>query len=471
MKRLLLTLFPVAGAALALDELAFRLQPEDTLEKRFETQLELRADVVHISGSRAGEEMEHDQPLACRATRREHAELEDRYVTVEDGRPVELVRAFGDAQRETQLELQGSPMPPSGSVSDFEDRDVRLARADDDTLEAAFADGGDDEAADLLERLRLDTDFVFLLPAGDASVGDTWTVSGDHLPDLVAPAGDLHPFVVPDEPVERPTTLESVNLNAPLAGMTLAAGELLGVLAGDFEAELVQREEEGEAELAVIEVRLDVEGTLDPTARFGRDVAKGVPEGVPFEYDHEVLVRLEGTGRLRWHLAKRTAARFPARGRGRHRRDDRPLLALPAPEDGRDHRRRAAHGGRVGGHVPEPRVRAGRALGAAGDAGHRVAPRVARCGPPIRRAGSGSRDPAHPIRRFPQAGTTLRRSGARFRRPRTRILRDPAAGNPGTTRPRHRPRFRFLAPWALPSRPARGPGRRAVPWRPRGFVR
>lgn len=307
MTRVPLALLLLAPALGAPDELVFGPDEGETVSKRFETVFEVAFDEVQVSGENKGEEVERTVPMKSSIHREKRIVLGDRYERIVDRRPLAIRRSVEEAHALDDVEIQGQPPQHREGTSPLEGRDLRVRWNDEDErYDFALDEEEDDEDVDprLLEDLRPDADFRFLLPGDDVDPGDSWSADGGHLLDLIVPGGDFFPFLPPREIRRPPANAPQVQLRAPFAGTTIPLGQLVRALPGQITVEYAGEAEEDGVRLALLDLEVEAEGDVDVTERLRPHVAHGIPESVEYEYAHTVELSLSGSGRLRWDVER-----------------------------------------------------------------------------------------------------------------------------------------------------------------------
>ena len=217
----------------------------------------------------------------------------DTYESVAEVRPLVLVRAFQTMRFHTEANGESEEDDKLGGKT------VRFEwDAANEVYKKSFVgdEGGD---AEDLDALREDLDLRSLLPEGEVSVGDTWTVDGIGMVELWLPGLDVRGQLEGGDLGEAPPELIE-NLKA--------FGEKLSIQC-TYQGEV----EEGGVRLAQIALAADVDESIpiDPS------LIANDPEAPPFDWDHlDVKLELDYEGTLLWNQAEGRFASFESKSQG-----------------------------------------------------------------------------------------------------------------------------------------------------------
>lgn len=212
--------------------------------------------------------------------------LSDEYVSVEDGRPLELLRRFD----EVSMEYDTNGEQGSENAEDIEGVAV-VFKWNDDTegYDVDFAEDSESADESVLEGLMEDMDFRGLLPAGDAEQGDSWDVESDTIVGLMFPGMQLSHILsmaqdsgdgIPEGILEQ---LEDLHEGLEMTCEYTGVRDVDGVSAG------------------VIQITMEGSSALDLSAVLGD--AMELPEGADSNIEEATLgVSLEGEGELLWNV-------------------------------------------------------------------------------------------------------------------------------------------------------------------------
>ncbi len=300
-----LALLAIAGPLLAgptptETRVRFSVAEGTTLTKRFSSRVDLALDEMRVL--RNGKEPDGLPELEMQVETDFEVVVEDRYVAVRDGRTRELVRRFDtisvDTTMSMEMDMQGQTQnqeTPVKAGSELEGETVRfLWNEESETYEPSFVDSEADE--DLLEDLALDMDLRALLPGHDVAIDESWEVDPRALPTVMAPGGDLK--LVAETPGHG------------MGDMSGQMGELSDWfdenLRGEVRCRLVEVVRQGERDIAVVAITLELENDVDLTELAQEELAKvDLPPGSSeIEVEHmRTNLAIEGEGRLEWDLA------------------------------------------------------------------------------------------------------------------------------------------------------------------------
>lgn len=234
-------------------------------------------------------------------------DVSDEYVSVEDGKMLELVRLYES--------IEGSWEAPddSGEMDELDDlvgKKVRFAwNAEDEAYEIEFhEDEGDEE---LLEGLGIDMDFTGLLPSGDVSEGDEWSVPAKQLATALTLGSEFEDMAFDDLASEAETEEEQMILG-------MVQDEILP----QFEA--MMEEFQGsctylgrrDGGIGAIRVAVDSQGSVDLVDAIVSLVEAQVPPEAGVEVsveDASIEIGVEGEGELLWNVEAGTFAGFSMR--------------------------------------------------------------------------------------------------------------------------------------------------------------
>ena len=227
--------------------------------------------------------------------------ITDVYKEVEDGRPLKLVRTYDEISHvidnplsiEMMGESQEANMHGTGS-SDLSGKSVVFAYdADAEEYSATFAEGedGDDDA---LSELAEDLDLRALLPAGEVSEGDSWSIDIETIVDVLFPGGNI------------PIDVESDGDDSPMgAGDPFAIADprmLFGEADGEATGTFAGMREVDDVMVAVIELEITVDSSVEMTEFLAETVAESGPEGMDIGLESaDSEWTYEGSGELLWN--------------------------------------------------------------------------------------------------------------------------------------------------------------------------
>jgi hypothetical protein len=270
------------------DEVTLAWSPaeESVLVRTFDAEASnrLAAITYHIGD----QDFEEENLPEYRMEFQEHVVVRDELAAAGEGRPRVLVRRFEELTQETSTTF-GEDEQTSSASSPLVERSVRFTwNEEDERYEVEAADDGEleDEVAALLEE---DMDLRLVLPPGEVEVDDEWELDARLYLAFMWPSGLVE---WRDEDQEGDTSVEDRARNR----------QTIENLAGEGRARLLELRDEDGRTLAVIEVELDVETSLEfeveevgtITTRIAREVAGQILWDVAAGY--AVSAELEGEG-------------------------------------------------------------------------------------------------------------------------------------------------------------------------------
>ncbi len=177
-----LALVPLFSA----DDIAFRPAAGSSVAKGLTIDVELGLDEVTMSmnGQELPPEMlgeVGDQKLLVHLM----MEVTEKYVSVKEGRPLELLRTFDELSAEIEF---GGEAESNEDADELKGKTVRfLWNEGESRYDKSWHESSGDEED--LESLSEDMDLRVLLPKKSVSAGDTWEVAGAELAPLFMPGG------------------------------------------------------------------------------------------------------------------------------------------------------------------------------------------------------------------------------------------------------------------------------------------
>ncbi|MEM7309828.1 MAG: hypothetical protein AAF682_24340 [Planctomycetota bacterium] len=282
------------------DEVRFAPEAGFTLTKTFSTAEEMTLDemAVVVNGEEQDPEMMGmDQDISSSM----EVVLVDEYVAVSDGRPEKLSRTYDTLGSAMTMKMT-NPMMGDMSIemtgeSELEGETV-LFSWNGDEYDVEFAeDGGADE--ELLTDLDEDTDFRDFLPGVAVDEGDTWEVSPEALRPVLAFGGSLKFENETEDSADAMMGFGNTSTMPP-------PDAFLGDIDGKINAEYRGTREEDGANVAVIQLSVEVTSAKDMTDFFteAMDDAEMPPEmDMEMSYDSvDMEFELSGEATLLWSL-------------------------------------------------------------------------------------------------------------------------------------------------------------------------
>ncbi|MEO6708370.1 MAG: hypothetical protein ABI054_12945 [Planctomycetota bacterium] len=292
---LLLALSPRA------DEISFHPEDGSKLTKQFTITGEIELGDVTLDVN--GQDMTGELPSDVSAGFEVTAQIVDRYVKVEGGKPLELLRQF--------LQFSGSyhAMEESGSTGDFDGLGSRKVRFkwNEDTERYDISSDDGEPVPDEARIMGVDMDLRSLLPGKSVTQNDSWNVDGKQLATALVPGIDLGylPELKTDTDDEDAEAFEMFKrILSP--EFERLRDECKAVC--DYSG---QREVDGRT-LAVIKLRLDITGKIDMSelVRLAMTEGGGLEESDFTIGDASLDMKLGGEGELLWDISAGTAHAF-----------------------------------------------------------------------------------------------------------------------------------------------------------------
>lgn len=297
----LLALFPALVAFTpAAQRLAFGPESGTILAKTFTVETSMSLDNMDMLVDGNSPPMDMEMEMSSDAV--VEFAVTDEYVEVGGGQVLKLARTFEDLtvsnESSMSMSMMGEQNMSSSGESQLTGKTIVFSR-DGDTGEVSTAFAEDSEGDDdLLEDLYLEFDFSGLLPTEEVEEGASWEVDPAKMVDVLAPCGDLKIDIEVDG--------DDMGMSSgPDASTDLRA--VLGEIEGSVTATLSGFREDGDRQLAVIKLVVEIESAKDLTEmsrEMMSDMGDNLPEGASMEvesFDSELA--LEGEGELAWDVA------------------------------------------------------------------------------------------------------------------------------------------------------------------------
>jgi hypothetical protein len=318
MKNKTLLLLPLLAApalyafAAAPSKVTFEPSEGSSAAKTFENVVEMTLDNMDMTmnGEEAPMMPEMDMSITMTST----VAVTDEYVKIRENAPATLRRTFDELANNVsvsmEIEMMGDTQSNDQEIdasSELEGKTVVFIW-DEDEADYVKAFDPEEEESELLEDLWEDMDLRSLLPEGDVSEGDEWTIPVKGLGSILAPGGNL--AMVPEE----------MDAEAMMSG-----GMGMGGSMADFISELLDGEANGrflgmrvvdEKKLGAIKVTVDISSSNDMTEKV-LEMMENMPDEMEMEmdFDHiDVEFTLEGEGELLWDMEAGRAHSFELSG-------------------------------------------------------------------------------------------------------------------------------------------------------------
>ena len=305
--RLLSSSTLIAGALVSFsargEEPVFRPETGSTLEKSFETRVQLELDLLELAldGQDLGAMLGNFEFSIETAV---GVSVSDQYHGVADGRPSKLTRTFDEIGGDVAVEFStdfGSESSDIESTSELEGETVVFTWDDErGEYDVAYAQGEGD--AELLEGLDEDMDLRVFLPPGEVSEDATWSVELEDLGRLAIPGGNLAL-----QPEDMDQDEVDVDVDAIEEILSQEYDDLGSLFDGECACKFNGTREVGGERLAEIEVRIEGNASVDFA-----DSLEQIIEALAAELGDEgpdlaiqdatIDLGFEGEGVLSWNL-------------------------------------------------------------------------------------------------------------------------------------------------------------------------
>ena len=271
---LLLTSSPVQNETYTL-----KYAPDEGVILKRDFEVEGSLDLTDFSMTVDGEEPELGETELSYVWS-ESIVVEDELISVDEGRPFELVRTFSSLGQETVI--SGGEDEEDVELTSKSDLEGRRLRFEWDEDAEYYSVEADDEEGDLeelvLEWLEEDMDLRAVLPEDEVEIGDSWDIDEAVYLPLMWPGGLLG-FYDEESDEEQADYQREIN-----------QGKIEN-LSGEGEATLEEVREEGDVLVAVLRIELTIE-----TAGEGTEV------GGLTDIEHTAKISRQLEGNLLWDI-------------------------------------------------------------------------------------------------------------------------------------------------------------------------
>ncbi|QDU69359.1 hypothetical protein [Engelhardtia mirabilis] len=284
------------GLALPSEMIKFQTPEGLVLKKTFSNTSEMTLDEMDMLMN--GEPLPFPMDMDITVSTDQTVVVTDTLGTVRGGHPIKVERTFdsltSDSVSSMSSSMMGDEEMEANGTSELEGLSVVFTWDDDEgEFTVAFAEDSEGDE-DLLEGLKEDMDLRVLLPAGDVSEGESWSIDPSLMISVLAPGGNLQ--IVPED-------TEMGGMGMPGGSMNLE--QMLGELDGEVTGKLVGLRDVDDSKIAVIAITLEIESTNDLT-EFMREMMESVelpPEAGSMEIESfDVEMSIAGEGELLWDI-------------------------------------------------------------------------------------------------------------------------------------------------------------------------
>jgi hypothetical protein len=257
--------------------------PEDGSSLAKEYTIDLTLGVGDITAYVDGQDLSESIPADFELMAEFAMEVTDEYVETVEGVPHELIRTYDSMEFYWEADEESGD---AEELAELEGKSVKFKwDEEDESYEITYHESEGDE--DLLKGLGPDMDLRALLPDGDVSEGDTWTVEAKDLGTVFFFGSSFEELDMGDGDAEIAAIFES---------------ELYPQLESLLEGFITECEYKGDGSIGV---SLNGEGSIDLTSLIEEMVASQMPDGFELEMtidEATVNVTIEGEGTLKWDL-------------------------------------------------------------------------------------------------------------------------------------------------------------------------
>ncbi len=301
-------------AAPVMEGPAFGPEEGLSISRNFEAEIDLQLDSFSLQAN--GEDMTA-MLGEFELTMRNELELSvtDTFAGLGEGRPTKLERTYDEVAGSTTINvvtIMGPEDQDLSSQSELEGKTVLFKwDEDEEDYKVTWEDGEEDE--DLLGGLDEDMDLRALLPDGEVSKGDSWTIELSDLSPLATPGGNLK--LAPEE-AESPEGMDTAFFDEMREEFGSQFAELFE---GDCTATFKEVREIDGRRLAEITIELEIASAANIADMITEFITKMTNEldGEAPEVDIEsadINLDFDGEGTLFWDLEAGHAASFDISG-------------------------------------------------------------------------------------------------------------------------------------------------------------
>ncbi|MCC7014650.1 MAG: hypothetical protein IT454_18965 [Planctomycetes bacterium] len=292
---------PALSASFApADSISFHPADGTKVSRSWSIKQELTLDEMNMTVN--GQPLPMDIQMDMDMTNEMSVEVSDVFVSVKDGRPIEMRRTFDKLASDGHFAVE-MPMMPDGGMeqsitgkSELEGKTVKFAwDAEASQYERTYHES--EGEAELLEGLDEDMDVRGIAPGKDVATGDTWKVDVKALRALLAPGGDL--AIRPEK-----TGAEMQGMMPGMSGMGDLADMIGDALEGEASAEYLGLQELEGGKFAVIKLKFDISCNTDMADKMD-EMMRELPEGMgSMKFEHiDLEFGIEAEGTLHWDPA------------------------------------------------------------------------------------------------------------------------------------------------------------------------
>ena len=279
------------------NDVSFHPESSSTLTKTFQNTSDTTLDEMTMVQN--GQEIDASMfGLEMSATTNYTVTVTDEYSSVADGVATKLIRTYDEIDLQSSVSSSNAMMGESNmemtGTSELTGVRVQFSWDDDAGEYAVSFPEGEEGDEELLEGLDQNMDLAGLLPEGEVSVGDTWSIDPQGLRPTFAPGGAVK------VDVEMPDAEEDMMG----MGNQPTPDQFIGDFEGDVTGELVGMREEGGVNVAVIKLSIDVSSNKDVSEAAADMMGDAMEEqGIEMELESmDSEFSFEGEGELLWNV-------------------------------------------------------------------------------------------------------------------------------------------------------------------------
>lgn len=273
------------------DALTFHPAKDSSLTKVSE--MSLSFEIGDISMIVSGNDMSNSIPADVGGDMTMNMTWTDKYVDTQDGKPMELIRSYGDM--EGSMEMGGGGETENNEIPEFDALSGKSIRfkwnAEKNAYDIAYHEC-EGEEKNLIGQ-QADMDFRWALPTKEVAVGDKWTVSTEFMREMLESMKNSD-FGEDGAEVAAIMQDELFPQLEKLIDKIKASCEYKGT-----------RDEEG-VNAGVVAMTFEGEGTLDLKSMLESVMAAQMPEGMDIQFEvskAELTFKITGKGELLWDIA------------------------------------------------------------------------------------------------------------------------------------------------------------------------
>jgi len=271
------------------DNVAFH--PEDGSSLSKEYGIDFTFSIGDITAYADGQDLSESVPADFELVGDTSMVVTDKYVETVGGRPLQLIRTFDS------MEMYWEAMDDSGDAEEFSELEGKSVKfvwnEEDEAYDVSYHESEGDE--ELLQGLGVDMDLRALLPEGEVSEGDTWTVAARQLASVIFYGTNFE---------DLDMSLDDEDIGPLIESELLPQIEnLMEGFSG--ECEYLGRADVDGTSIGRIGLKIAGEGTIDLVGFIERVLEQQMPQEMEFDAsvdEASIELSMDGEGELRWDL-------------------------------------------------------------------------------------------------------------------------------------------------------------------------